>query len=64
MLLTDAFYLQLYFWAHYLVPTIDAPYEPSRAIEASGPTEGMGERCSGCEVMLDGCALLLWLALT
>ena len=39
--------------AHYLVPAVYAPYEPSTALEATGAAEGMREGSIGREVLFN-----------
>ena len=57
--LTNAFNVHFYSRAHDLVPTVNIPYQPPRAIEATGPTEGMCEGGGGRKVLFHRCALFL-----
>lgn len=43
--------------AHDLVPPIDTPDQPSRAVEAAGAAERVAERRVGGEVAFDRCSL-------
>lgn len=63
MVLTYALYIYFDLRAHYLVPAVYAPDQPSRAIEATSPTKGMRERCGWRKVPFNGNSLLLGWAL-
>lgn len=63
-ILTNTLDFQVYPWTHDFIPTVDAPYEPSRAIEAACPAEWMREGSCRGEIMLDRGALLLRWTLT
>lgn len=55
---TDAIDGQFDPWADHLVPAVNAPYQPSRAVEAARPADGMDEGRRRSEVFLESRALL------